>query len=100
MNYNFIWDVNKAKSNYFKHKVSFKLAATVFKDPHALSIYDYEHSDFEERWITIGIAENSQTLLLVHTFNYIDDTNTEIRIISARKGTKKEIDYYKNKGLT
>lgn len=96
MNYNFIWDVNKAKSNYFKHMVSFKLAATVFKDPNALSLYDYEHVDFDDRWITIGKAVNGQIILLEHGFNYNDDLNIEICIYSASKVTKKDIKFYKN----
>ncbi|MBI5207538.1 MAG: BrnT family toxin, partial [Candidatus Firestonebacteria bacterium] len=44
MQYNFEWDFNKAKINITKHKVSFEQAATVFKDPKAISIYDLEHS--------------------------------------------------------
>ena len=44
MNYNFEWDPNKAAKNYSKHKVSFELAATIFQDQNALTIYDEEHS--------------------------------------------------------
>ena len=55
VNYNFEWDLNKARSNQSKHGVSFEEAATVFRDPKALSIFDDEHSIYEDRWVTIGI---------------------------------------------
>ena len=55
MRYDFEWDPQKAKSNFRKHGVSFEDAATVFKDPNALSIVDHEHSINEERWMTLGI---------------------------------------------
>lgn len=54
MKYNFEWDSVKAKSNLKKHKVSFEEAAEVFLDPLHISIPDDEHSDIEERWITLG----------------------------------------------
>lgn len=44
MRYDFEWDSQKVKSNFHKHKVLFEDAATVFKDPNALSIFDDEHS--------------------------------------------------------
>jgi uncharacterized DUF497 family protein len=82
------WDTNKAKSNIKKHGVSFEVAATVFNDPHQLSVLDTkDHS--EERWVTIGLAADKKTLVVVHT--YFDSQSDEfIRIISARKATKKE----------
>ena len=49
MRYYFEWDPQKAKINLKKHKVSFERACTVFKDPNALSIYDEEHSEKEDR---------------------------------------------------
>ncbi len=55
MNYNFEWDPNKAKLNKEKHTVNFEEAATVFHDPMALTIYDPDHSETEDRWLTIGI---------------------------------------------
>jgi len=65
--YHFEWDATKATSNQRKHGVSFDLAATVFRDPLMISIPDEESSEFEERWITIGQAENSKLLLVIHT---------------------------------
>ena len=54
MRYDFEWDVRKAKTNVRKHKISFERATEIFRDPNALSIVDEEHSEYEERWITIG----------------------------------------------
>lgn len=95
MNYLFEWDTEKAKSNITKHKIKFELASSVFQDPRALTIFDDEHSSKEDRWITIGLASNSQLIVLVHTFLFIDDNNTKIRLISARKATKNETTLYK-----
>jgi len=64
----FEWDAAKAASNRRKHGVSFDLAATVFRDPLMISIPDEDHSEAEERWITMGQAESSKLLLVVHTY--------------------------------
>jgi uncharacterized DUF497 family protein len=97
LNYNFEWDTDKAKKNVSKHKISFELAATIFLDPYALSIHDSDHSEIEDRWITMGISRNGNILTIVHTFNEMDDLNVSIRIISARKSTKNEIKQYQGK---
>jgi uncharacterized DUF497 family protein len=52
--YEFEWDRSKALANLTKHAVDFKLAATVFKDPLAATIFDDDHSGDEQRWVTIG----------------------------------------------
>ncbi|MEE8329576.1 MAG: BrnT family toxin [Thermodesulfovibrionia bacterium] len=77
-----------------KHKVSFELTGTVFKDPRAISKYDDEHSGDEDRWITLGLASNGFLLTLHHTFEQIDKDNVTIRIISSRKATKNEKKQY------
>jgi uncharacterized DUF497 family protein len=97
LNYNFEWDPDKSKKNLSKHKISFELAATIFLDPNAISIHDSDHSESEDRWITMGISKNASILTIVHTFNEIDDLNVSIRIISARKSTKTEIKQYQGK---
>ena len=94
MQYNFEWDPKKAKSNIAKHKVSFELTATVFRDPKSLSIYGDEHSKGEDRWITLGLASNGSLLVVHHTFNQIDRGNVTIRIISSRKAAKNEKKQY------
>ncbi len=94
MNYNFEWDPSKAKSNISKHKISFEDATSVFKDKNAISIFDEDHSDNEDRWITIGLDTLTRTLVVVHTFITFNQNNCNIRIISARKATKNEIKFY------
>ncbi len=49
MKYNFEWDPNKAETKKTKHGISFEDAATVLKDPKALTLFDEEHSEYEER---------------------------------------------------
>lgn len=98
MKYIFEWDSHKAKTNHKKHHVAFETATTVFKDEHAISIFDDEHSDDEERWITLGMDALTRVLVVVHLYFKIENDTCMIRIISARKAVAKEIDTYK--GIT
>lgn len=68
----------------------------MFRDPLARTIYDTEHSDDEERWVTLGRAANAQVLVLVHTSEEISATEQRIRIISARRADKLEIRDYED----
>ena len=88
--FHFEWDPAKAAENRRKHGISFEQAATVFHDPLMISIPDEEHSETEERWITLGRAENSKLLLVVHTYLEISANAANVRIISARSATKHE----------
>lgn len=88
--YHFEWDASKAASNQRKHGISFHLAATVFQDPLMVSIPDTEHNETEERWITMGQAEDSQLLLVIHTHIEHANNTATVRIISARQATKHE----------
>ena len=94
MQYNFEWDPKKAKVNRLKHKVSFEHAATIFKDPQAISIYDTRHSHDEERWITMGLDSNGSLLVVHHTFEQIDKNAVIVRVISSRRATKNEEKQY------
>ena len=85
----FEWDPKKAETNLKKHGVSFEEASTAFKDPLSLTIDDPLHSSDEERLILIGMSYNNSMLVIVHT-----EIRDNIRIISARKATKKERNYY------
>ena len=87
--YEFDWDPAKAASNVRKHKVRFEVAATVFRDRFAKSIPDEEHSILEERWITIGYAEDERLLVVSHTWTEIDG-ETQVRIISAWPASRNE----------
>lgn len=89
----FLWDPAKAGANIKKHGVSFELAQTVFEDPLHLSILDRKNN-VEERWITIGKSADDKTLVVVHLYRTDEDDQEMIRIISARKATKREVKQY------
>jgi uncharacterized DUF497 family protein len=84
----FAWDQKKDKANRAKHKISFKLATTVFADPYASSEVD-RVVDREERWQTVGMAAGIVILVVAHLVHEEEFEET-IRIISARKATPKE----------
>ena len=94
--YQFAWDPAKAHANRAKHGVSFEQAATVFRDPLALSVYDAEHSAGEPRWATLGHSESGALLVVIHTFADTGASAAQVRIISARKATKQEVRAYEN----
>lgn len=87
----FEWDDKKAKSNLKKHGVSFEEAQTVFFDDMAVQFWDEPHSEKEERFLMLGLSNKLRVLLIVHCFRESDST---IRIISARKATNKEMNEY------
>lgn len=87
----FEWDENKARINRKKHGVSFEEAETVFYDASALVIDDPEHSDSEDRFIILGMSGSARLLVVCHCLR---ESETVIRIISARKATKTESSYY------
>ena len=94
MNYNFEWDPHKAQRNYRKHGIHFEEAATVFRDPGAVTIFDPDHSEDEDRWITMGISKRGRLLVVCHTFQEEDKGIVSIRIFSSRKATRKESKMY------
>jgi uncharacterized protein len=87
----FEWDTQKAYENERKHNITFDEASTVFADPFSLTINDPLHSENEERFIIIGVSHKQRILIVVHT-----EQGDTIRIISARKATKKERSYYES----
>jgi uncharacterized protein len=92
---NFDWDEHKNTSNRKKHGIWFEEAQQVFDDPSALMFYDEDHSKQEDRFILLGLSGSSRVLVVV----YCERTKGKlIRIISARKATKKEIKKYE-KGI-
>ena len=86
----FEWDEEKAAANLAKHGVSFAEASTVFGDPLAWSYPDSDHSEFEERQITIGTSSVNRLLVIAHSEVSMDS----IRIISAREATRRERLFY------
>jgi uncharacterized protein len=81
----YVGDPAKAKANFRKHRVSFEEAATVFLDPLAVTYSDPDHSDEEDREITIGHSARQRLLFVSHA-----QRGDRIRIISARAATRKE----------
>lgn len=88
--YEFDWDDNKAAINLDKHGVDFREAMTVILDPLAMTFFDAEHSQDEERWISVGRSSEGALLLLVHTFTATGPSSALVRIISARAATRNE----------
>ncbi len=87
----FEWDPEKAKINLTKHGVSFPHASTIFGDPLSMTFHDPDHSDDEDRYITIGSSADDVLLIVSHT-----DRDERIGIISARKATRRERRIYEN----
>jgi hypothetical protein len=87
----FEWDENKNKLNQKKHKISFDEAKTVFYDESALVIDDPDHSENEDRFIILGISSKANLLVVCHCYR---ESDTVIRIISARKATDAESRQY------
>jgi uncharacterized protein len=92
--YEFEWDDAKAANNLSKHGVDFFDAMTVLLDPLAMTRFDDEHSDDEQRWISLGRAGNGQVLLVVHTFSNTAPNTALLRLISARPATRRERTQY------
>ena len=86
----FEWDDHKASENFKKHKISFDEAKTVFNDPFLMTFPDENHSEAEERLISIGTSSFNKVLLVVHTEHEETETAILIRIISCRKATPSE----------
>ena len=87
----FEWSTAKARANLKKHGVSFEEAQSVFYDEYARQFYDEDHSDKEERFIMLGMSIQSGVLVVCHCERADGDI---IRIISARKATRKERGFY------
>jgi uncharacterized DUF497 family protein len=86
---NFEWDPGKARRNRRKHRVSFEEAVTIFGDPLALTYGDPDHSQDEQRFMTVGMSKARRVLIVAHA-----DHEDAIRIISARKATRREQKHY------
>ncbi|MBR2543328.1 BrnT family toxin [Candidatus Saccharibacteria bacterium] len=87
----FEWDNFKNRLNIAKHKVSFEEASTVFYDTNAILFDDPSHSMSEERFLILGLSRKARICIVSHCYRKNDEV---IRIISARRATKSEIDYY------
>lgn len=90
-NLSFIWDNFKNSINKKKHGVSFEEAQTAFFDESAIEFDDPDHSDYEERFLLMGLSQKFRVLITCYCYRSND---SEIRIISARKATKREQKQY------
>ncbi len=87
----FEWDAVKAASNRKKHGVSFEEAQSVFYDEFAVQFFDEDSSESEDRFLMLGFSDGARLLIVCHCER---DEGNVIRIISARKATKSESNYY------
>ena len=88
----FEWDPGKDRSNRKKHGVAFEEARSVFYDEQAVEFYDDEHSDWEDRFLLLGLSSQLRLLLVCHCFR---EEEGVIRIVSARKATLAESKHYR-----
>lgn len=87
----FTWDNRKDQANQRKHGVSFEEAATAFADENARLKHDPDHSQDEDRFVLLGFSAKLRVLVVAHAYR---QNETEVRIISARKATRKERKQY------
>jgi len=87
----FEWDPPKSIANLRKHRVSFEEAKSVFYDEFAIQFFDDEHSTDEDRFLLLGLSSGSRVLIVCHCER---ESGELIRIISARKATKRESAFY------
>ena len=87
----FEWDPVKAAANTAKHHVSFEEAKSVFYDEFAVQFYDDEHSTEENRFLLLGMSSGARVLLVCHCER---EQGEVIRIISARRATRRESAFY------
>ena len=92
----FSWDNRKNSTNQKKHVVSFEEAQSVFFDENAIEYFDPDHSESEDRFLMLGHSYRLRVLVVSYTLR---NDGTEIRIISARKATKKEQKTYLGEDL-
>lgn len=86
----FEWDDNKEKINLAKHGIDFSTAALVFQDENRIEFYDEAHSEYEDRYITIGQINGVAVIVMV----VYTERGAAIRLISARKATNQERSTY------
>jgi uncharacterized DUF497 family protein len=91
----FEWDESKNRLNQRKHRISFEEAQTVFFDDDAIEFADPDHSEEEDRFLLLGRSFRLRVLIVCHCFREREDV---IRIISARKATRRERLVYTRRG--
>lgn len=87
----FEWNLAKASANLKKHGISFEEAQSAFYDEFAVQFFDDEHSTTEDRFLLLGMSIEARLILVCHCERESGDL---IRIISARRATKRESAFY------
>ena len=90
---------SQRKAKYSEASLKFSFGINGFPRPYQLTIYDKEHSQDEDRWITIGLDETGILRVVVHTFEQTDRASCMIRNFSARKATFIETQSYQKRQL-
>jgi uncharacterized protein len=85
----FQYDPAKAAANRKKHRVSFADAEGVFQDPLAVTVEDPD-AEGERRFVSVGLGSAGELLVVVYT----EEQDEEIRLLSARRATRKERKHY------
>lgn len=88
----FEWDEAKSVANHKKHQITFEEAKSIFFDEFGVQFFDEDHSAEEERFLMLGMSSGAKLLLVCHCER---DQGAAIRIISARKATKRESAFYR-----
>lgn len=83
------FDPVKAEANFKQHGVSFEEAVSALLDPMALGFEDPD-AEGESRWVLVGMSSQARLLTVVYTLR----DEQQIRLISARKATRKEVNQY------
>jgi hypothetical protein len=86
-----LWDEDKNVQNKRKHGVTFEEAQTVFYDEKAIEFFDPDHSQDEDRFLMLGLSVKLRVLVVCHCLR---ERGSVIRIISARKASRKEAKNY------
>jgi uncharacterized protein len=85
----FEWDPEKAAANIKRRRISFSEAGSVLEDPLSTTFPDEAHSEEEMRFLTIGASRRGRILVMAHT-----ERNDTVRIMSARRATRREREFY------
>lgn len=88
----FDWEFVKAEENLRKHGISFDEAQSVFCDEYATEFYDDTHSEWEDRFLLLGLSSHLRLVMVCHCYR---ENDSVIRIISARKATTNETKFYR-----
>ncbi|WP_426147854.1 BrnT family toxin [Polaromonas sp. DSR2-3-2] len=88
----FEWDEPKTAANLKKHQISFEEAKSIFFDEFGVQFFDDDHSSGEDRFLMLGMSSRAKLLIVCH---FERDHGATVRIISARKATKRESAFYR-----